>query len=231
MLNYNAQPIRLDCSVAPASSTALRLRHPRRPARGLPSTARRSMAAALSPRTSSRSRFRASENQQDFGDDVLTINSVHIWITNLATLTGTWSSEANSYIDGGPQGVRQFDKGTAAGGDMPTVVSCPGLLGQGARSRPPRERRTQWPRRQARARLDVPRFCDDLRAARRVRVGGHKPRVRSRAARGRLASIRCCDKPRRPRSRHRRSRSGQAEPEQCPGPGPVSIIPRTARTI
>ena len=63
--------------------------------------------------------LQGAENQQDFGIDVLTINNVHIWIKNLATLTGTWSGEANSYIDGGPQGARQFDKGTAA------VVTCP----------------------------------------------------------------------------------------------------------
>ena len=63
--------------------------------------------------------LQGAENQQDFGVDVLTINNVHIWIKNLVNLTGTWSGEANSYIDGGPQGVRQFDKGTAA------AVTCP----------------------------------------------------------------------------------------------------------
>jgi hypothetical protein len=63
--------------------------------------------------------LQGAENQQDFGVDVLTINNVHIWIKNLANLTGTWSGEANSYIDGGPQGVRQFDKCTAA------AVTCP----------------------------------------------------------------------------------------------------------
>ena len=59
------------------------------------------------------------ENQQDFGKDVLTINNVHIWIKNLGTLTGTWSGESNTYIEDGPQGARQFDKGTAA------AVTCP----------------------------------------------------------------------------------------------------------
>jgi len=63
--------------------------------------------------------LQGSENQQDFGIDVLTINNVHIWIKNLANLTGTWSGEANSYIEGGPQGQRQFDKATAA------AVQCP----------------------------------------------------------------------------------------------------------
>ena len=62
--------------------------------------------------------LQGAENQQDFGVDVLTISNVHIWIKNLATLTGTWSGEANSYIGGG-SGVRQFDQGTAA------VVTCP----------------------------------------------------------------------------------------------------------
>jgi len=42
---------------------------------------------------------------------------------------------------------------------------------------------------------------------------------------GGLASIRCCDKPRRPRSRHPRSRSGQAEPERCPGQAPYLSFP------
>ena len=63
--------------------------------------------------------LQGAENQQDFGVDVLTINNVHIWIKNLADLTGTWSGEANSYIGGGPEGVRQFDQGTAA------AVQCP----------------------------------------------------------------------------------------------------------
>ena len=63
--------------------------------------------------------LQGAENQQDFGNDILTINNMHIWIKNLANLTGTWAGEANSYIDGGPQGARQFDKGTAA------VITCP----------------------------------------------------------------------------------------------------------
>ena len=33
------------------------------------------------------------ENQQDFGHDILTISNIHIWITNLSTLTGTWAGE------------------------------------------------------------------------------------------------------------------------------------------
>ena len=59
------------------------------------------------------------ENQQDFGKDILTISAIHIWITNLTTLTGTWAGESNTYIEGGPQGLLQFDKGTAA------AITCP----------------------------------------------------------------------------------------------------------
>jgi hypothetical protein len=59
------------------------------------------------------------ENQQDFGHDILTISNTHIWIKNLSNLTGTWSAESSTYIEGGPQGLRQFDKGAAA------AVTCP----------------------------------------------------------------------------------------------------------
>ena len=59
------------------------------------------------------------ENQQDFGKDILTISNIHVWIQNLSTLTGTWAGESSTYIEDGVQGLRQFDKGTAA------AIACP----------------------------------------------------------------------------------------------------------
>jgi hypothetical protein len=52
------------------------------------------------------------ENQVDFGHSILTVSNTHIWLTDLANLTGTWAAESITYIEGGAQDVQQFDRGT-----------------------------------------------------------------------------------------------------------------------
>jgi len=62
-----------------------------------------------------------AENQADFGVDVFLTGNTHFWIDDLTQLTGTWASESITYIEGGPQGLQEFDKGTVK------AVSCPAV--------------------------------------------------------------------------------------------------------
>jgi hypothetical protein len=62
-----------------------------------------------------------SETQTDLGVDVFLSGNTHFWIDNLTQLTGTWASESITYIEGGPQGLQEFNKGTVK------AVACPAV--------------------------------------------------------------------------------------------------------
>jgi hypothetical protein len=61
----------------------------------------------------------AAEHHELFDHTTTTTSGTHIWIDNLADLTGTWAAQSVTSVEGVVQGLFQFDAGTVAG------VPCP----------------------------------------------------------------------------------------------------------
>lgn len=57
----------------------------------------------------------ATEHHELFDHATTTTSGTHIWIQDLAQLTGTWAAQSHTSVEGVVEGLFQFDAGTARG--------------------------------------------------------------------------------------------------------------------